>query len=253
MYFDGSLKLGEVGAGVLFISPEGKQLKYVLQILWQATNNEAEYEALIHGQRIVTFLRIKRLLVYDDSAVVINQVNKDWDCTKNNMDAYCAEVRKLEKNLQGLEILHVLRDSNIVADVLAKLGSDKAKVPPGVFVEELPSPSIKQPGGITPEPTAPTTQIMVITRSWTQDFIDYIKENKLLDNREEATRIIRRSKNYILVGDNLYRRATSSGVLLKCISREEGKEIIEEIHLGYCGNHTTSRTLVGKTFYTGFY
>ena len=47
MYFDGSLKLGRAGAGVLLISPEGKQLKYVLQILWQATNNEAEYEALI--------------------------------------------------------------------------------------------------------------------------------------------------------------------------------------------------------------
>jgi hypothetical protein len=92
MYFDGSLKLGGAGAGVLFISPEGKQLKYVLQILWQATNNEAEYEALIHGLRIVTSLGIKRLLVYGDSAVVINKVNKDWDYTKNNMDAYCAEV-----------------------------------------------------------------------------------------------------------------------------------------------------------------
>jgi ribonuclease HI len=72
MYFDRSLKLGGAGAGVLFISPEGKQLKYVLQILWQATNNEAEYEALIHGLRIMTSLGIKRLLVYDDSAVVIN-------------------------------------------------------------------------------------------------------------------------------------------------------------------------------------
>jgi hypothetical protein len=48
MYFDGSLKQGGASAGVLFISPDGKQLKYVLQILWQATNNEVEYEALIH-------------------------------------------------------------------------------------------------------------------------------------------------------------------------------------------------------------
>jgi hypothetical protein len=88
--------------------------------------------------------------------VVINQVNKDWDCTKN-MDAYCAEVRKLEKIFQGLEIMHVLRDSNVAIDVLAKLGSDRAKVPPGVFVEELPSPSIKQPGGITSGPPTPTT------------------------------------------------------------------------------------------------
>jgi ribonuclease HI len=59
MYFNGSLKLGGASAGVFFISLEGKQLKYVLQILWQATNNEAEYEALIHGLRIVTSLRIK--------------------------------------------------------------------------------------------------------------------------------------------------------------------------------------------------
>jgi ribonuclease HI len=49
MYFDGSLKLGGAGASVLFISPDRKQLKYVPQILWQAINNEAEYEALIHG------------------------------------------------------------------------------------------------------------------------------------------------------------------------------------------------------------
>jgi ribonuclease HI len=145
------------GTGVLFISLEGKQLKYVLQILWQATNNEAEYEALIHGLRIATSLRIKWLLVYGNSVVVINQVNKDWDCTKDNMDAYCAEVWKLEKNFQWLEILHILQDSNVAAEVLTKLGSDKAKVPLGVFVEELPSPSIKQPGEITSEPPATTT------------------------------------------------------------------------------------------------
>jgi hypothetical protein len=122
-----------------------------------------------------------------------------------------------------------------------------------VFIEELPSPSIKQLGRITPEPPAPTTQIMVITRSWAQDFIDYIKENKLPANREEATRIIRRSKNYVLVDDNLYKRAASLGVLLKCITREEGKEIIQEIHSGCYGNHAASRTLVGKTFCTSFY
>jgi hypothetical protein len=52
MYFDGSLKLGGANAVVLYISPNGKQLKYVLQILWQATNNEAKYEALIHGHQV---------------------------------------------------------------------------------------------------------------------------------------------------------------------------------------------------------
>jgi ribonuclease HI len=59
MYFDGSLKLGGPGAGVLFISPDGKQLKYILQILWQARKNEAEYEALIHELRVAITLGIK--------------------------------------------------------------------------------------------------------------------------------------------------------------------------------------------------
>jgi hypothetical protein len=94
---------------------------------------------------------------------------------------------------------------------------------------------------------------LVITISWTHDFIDYIKENKLPANKEEATRIIRRSKNYVLMGDNLYRRAASSGVLLKCVSSKKGKEILDEIHSGCCGNHVASRTLVGKAFRTGLY
>jgi hypothetical protein len=59
MYFDGSLKLDGGGAGVLLISPRGEQLKYVLQILWEVSNNEAEYEALLHGLRLAISLGIK--------------------------------------------------------------------------------------------------------------------------------------------------------------------------------------------------
>jgi ribonuclease HI len=63
MYFDGLLNLEGAGAGVLLISPTGEQLKYVLQIFWKVSNNEAEYEALLHGFRLAASLGIKRLLV----------------------------------------------------------------------------------------------------------------------------------------------------------------------------------------------
>jgi hypothetical protein len=59
MYFDGSLKLDDGGAGVVFISSRGEQLKYVLQILWEVSINEAEYEALLHGLRLAISLGIK--------------------------------------------------------------------------------------------------------------------------------------------------------------------------------------------------
>jgi ribonuclease HI len=107
MYFDGALNLKGAGAGVLLISPQGEQLKYVLQIHYKSSNNRAEYEALIHGLRIAVSLGIKWLLAFSDSKVVIEQVNKEWDCVKDTMDAYCVEIRKLEGHFEGIEFQHV--------------------------------------------------------------------------------------------------------------------------------------------------
>jgi hypothetical protein len=84
--------------------------------------------------------------------VVINQVNKSWDRNKENMDAYCLDVRKLENKFYGLEFHHVIRDNNVAADVLSKLGSTRAQVPAGVFVHELHTLSI-------PEPVPTTTDL----------------------------------------------------------------------------------------------
>jgi ribonuclease HI len=83
MYFDGSMNLEGAGTGVLFISPQGDHLKYVLHIHYKASNNNAEYEALIHRLCIVVSLGIKRLITYGDSKVVIDQVNKACDINKD--------------------------------------------------------------------------------------------------------------------------------------------------------------------------
>jgi hypothetical protein len=61
------------------------------------------------------------------------------------MDAYVAEIHKLENKFSGLEIHHVVRDNNVGANVLSKLGSDRANVPPGVFIQELHHSSIWTP------------------------------------------------------------------------------------------------------------
>jgi ribonuclease HI len=111
-------------------------------LLFPASNNAAEYEVLIHGLNIVVSLGIKRLMVYGDSLVVISQINKEWDCSNDSMVKYCTTVRKLEDKFEGLEFHHVERDHNAAADVLSKLGSSRAQVPSGVFVQEIPCPSI---------------------------------------------------------------------------------------------------------------
>jgi hypothetical protein len=81
-----------------------------------------------------------------------------------------------------------------------------------------------------------------------QPIIDYIHEQKVPSDKNKAKQLVRRAKTYVLVGDKIYRQGATSGVLMKCIPRDEGKDILEEIHEGVCGNHASSRTLVSKAF-----
>jgi hypothetical protein len=187
--------------------------------------------------------------------VVINQVNKSWGHNKENMDAYCLEVRMLENKVYSLEFHHIVCDNNVAADVLSKLGSTRAQVPARVFVHKLHTPPIPKPAPTTTNlaPPPASQEVMMIDAHWRQPFIDYIHEQKVPTDKNLPEPIIRRAKSYILVGEKLYRRGAISGVLMKCITREEGKDILVEIHKGICGNHASSRTLVSKAFRRAFY
>jgi ribonuclease HI len=274
MYFDGSLTIEGAGAGILFISPTNEQLRYILRIHFPASNNAAEYEACFHGLHIVVDLGIKRLYVHGDLALVINQLNKDWDTTSEKMDAYCKEIRKLEGKFYGIEYSHVVRDKNQAADVLSKLGSSRAQVPHDVFVQDLLKPSIKQEGdpvvekppdeplvAMVPSPTtmalSPTTvgpsQTSTKMADWRVTFIKYLTDGTEYSDRNENERLIRRSKQYLVVEGKLWRKNAKVEVLMKCIEQEDGIKLLEEIHSGTCGNHVASRTLVGKAFCAGFY
>jgi ribonuclease HI len=72
MYFDGSLNIDGIGAGVLFISLNKDELRYILRLYFPTSNNTVEYEACLHGIRITVELGVKHLYVYGDSALVIN-------------------------------------------------------------------------------------------------------------------------------------------------------------------------------------
>jgi hypothetical protein len=94
---------------------------------------------------------------------------------------------------------------------------------------------------------------MMIDVHWRQPFIDYIHEQKVPTDKNLPEPIIRRAMSYVLVGEKLYRRGAISAVLMKCVTREEGKAILVKIHKGICGNHASSRTLVSKAFRRAFY
>jgi ribonuclease HI len=144
MYFDGSILSTGEGAGIIFISPSGDRLRYAIRLHFPASNNMAEYEALIHGLRIAFDLGTRSLYVRGDSRLVIDQVMIDATCRNNKMVAYCDEVRKLKERLDDIELHHVLWHDNEAADFLAKLASSKGQAPPGIFINNAYEPSIKR-------------------------------------------------------------------------------------------------------------
>jgi len=150
----------------------------------------------------------------------------------------------------------VVRDRNQAADALSKIGSSRAQIPQGVFVLDIHTPNVgtdlvdKPPNeAMLIDDTTPTTS----SHDWRSPFIKYLSDGSGFQDKTENERLIRRSKNYILVGGKLMRKNASLEVLLKCISQDDGIKLLDDINAGSCGNHAASRTLVGKAFRAGFY
>jgi ribonuclease HI len=163
MYFDGSLMKTGAGAGLLFVSPLGKHLRYVIRLHFPVSNNVDEYEALVNGLRIAIELGVRRLDARGDSQLVIDQVMKNSHCRDRRMEAYCDEVRRLENKFYGLELNHIARWYHETADELAKIASGRTTVPPDVFSRDLHQPSVKiddapEPGEASAQPELPSVE-----------------------------------------------------------------------------------------------
>jgi ribonuclease HI len=125
MHFDGSKTKEGMGGGIVLTSPKRDQLKYVLQIHFAASNNVAEYEALVHGLKVAKEIGIHRNICYGDSDLVVQQVSGDWDAKDANMASYRFHVQQISGYFEGCEFHHIPRAENEAADVLSKLGSSR--------------------------------------------------------------------------------------------------------------------------------
>jgi hypothetical protein len=109
----------------------------------QASNNEAEYEALLHGMKMVKACGATRLKIFGDSNLVVQQVMNKCDAISDNMTAYRNLYYYLEGTFDGCEVSHVSRASNEEADILANIGSQCLPIPHRIFWEEIIERSIK--------------------------------------------------------------------------------------------------------------
>jgi ribonuclease HI len=289
LYFDGPVMKIGAGAGLLFISPLGEHMRYVMRLHFPASNNMAEYEALLYGLRIAIETGIKRLDVRGDSQLVIDQVMKNASCHDDKMEAYRNAVRALEDKFYGIELNHVPRRYNEKAYELTKIASARITIPPDVFARDVARPSVnleptpssqEEPSGAPSDPTGaepmdedPLNEAFVLSllevygvdeaeamdtepvpcaEDWRDKYTACMDLGELPLDRFEARRIARMAKSFALIDGELYKRA-ASGVLQRCVPIPQGHELLRDVHASVCGHHAAPHTLVGNAFHQGFY
>ena len=124
-------------------SPDGIDKEYALRFGFRASNNEAEYEAVIAELNLAHFMEADQLEVSSDSQLVVKQIEDSYEARGEKMILYLKKVRELLKKFVRVQVKHVPRSENSRADALAKLATasqeDLSRLTP---IEHLPEPSV---------------------------------------------------------------------------------------------------------------
>ncbi|XP_010462569.1 PREDICTED: uncharacterized protein LOC104743154 [Camelina sativa] len=151
LHVDGASSQHGSGIGIHLVSPTGEVLEQSFRLAFTASNNEAEYEALIAGMRLAGGIGVKKLQVFCDSQLVTHQFSGDYECRNDRMDVYLKVVQELSGSFESFELTKISRSDNAPADALAVLAStsdpDLRRIIP---VESIDQPSINLPTNIDP-------------------------------------------------------------------------------------------------------
>ncbi|XP_074346702.1 uncharacterized protein LOC141685507 [Apium graveolens] len=185
-----------------------------IHLKFYATNNDAEYEALINGLKLALEVGVVNLIVRSDSELVVNQVNGGFQARGPRTELYMRCARRLLGKFSSARLESVPREENSNADALAKTGSQMDSVQLGQI-----------PLGIQEVPSIPQV---------------------------EARRLRYQAAKYVEYDGVLYKRGFNQP-LLRCVDREEGNYILREVHEGICGNHSGGGSLAFKVLRQGYY
>ncbi|KAM2475571.1 hypothetical protein PS1_008152 [Malus domestica] len=86
------------GAGLVLMTPDKMAMEYAIRFKFKASNNEAEYEALLAGLRLAKHIGVKRIDIFSDSQLVVKQVTNNFDAKDSSMTAYLAQTQLLLKH-----------------------------------------------------------------------------------------------------------------------------------------------------------
>ncbi|GJT77637.1 reverse transcriptase domain-containing protein [Tanacetum coccineum] len=211
LFTDGSSCLEGLGAGLILTNPEGKEFTYALRFEFDASNNEAEYEALVPGLRAEQ-MGVKNLIAKVDSRLVASQINGLYEAKEQSMTQYLEKSRTLIGGFKKFSIEQVL-------------------------VETLKRKSIEE------------KEIIAIVEEegycWMTPLVEYLTEGTLLAKTKKARAIKIKARQYAMINGVLYKKSFLKP-WLRCVGLAHAEYVVREIHEGSCNMHSGLRSVVAK-------
>nr|XP_023886039.1 uncharacterized protein LOC111998168 [Quercus suber] len=183
VYVDGAVNHKGSGVGLMLVSPKKITIEKSLRLDFSATNNKAEYEALLMGMAMVRKMGGTVLEIFLDSRLVVGQVKREFEAKDERMQGYLRQVRHLQSEFESFNLLHIPRTENTHADSLATLATSSAQnLPRVILVEDLYKPA---------EVRGEAIQVHQIRAdpSWMDPVVLFLKEDVLPAKKSEADKI----------------------------------------------------------------
>ncbi|KAG7533301.1 Reverse transcriptase domain [Arabidopsis thaliana x Arabidopsis arenosa] len=290
LHVDGSSSKQGSGVGIKLESPTSEILEQSFRLLFKASNNEAEYEALIAGIRLAQGVGAEEIVAYCDSQLVVNQFSGDYEAKDARMEAYLRvnasrnEALKKTKKLSSLQDLEQRRvtvvnlrsscpplkrrksrGSNVSEPNISKESNSEEPV---ILSEGAIPETVTETGPSTEEDTLEPNEHpeqeprifhengQIPAKDWGTDWREpikhYILTGKLPKNKWQARKMRVVSAKFCLIKDALYKRGVSNPYLL-CIFGPEVEIVMSEVHEGLCGSHSSGRAMAFKIKRMGYF
>ncbi|XP_024013954.1 uncharacterized protein LOC112088034 [Eutrema salsugineum] len=270
LHVDSSSSKHGSGIGIRLTSPTGEILEQSFRLNFHASNNEAEYEALIAGIRLAQRIGVRKIRTFCDSQLVACQFNGEYEAKDGRMGVYLKVVRELVRKFDEFELTRFPRGENTSADALAALAStsdpDLRRTIPVEFIER---PSIEEVEGVRlinppeqepeddeaapmDEDASPAEPEYGCDKEWFGAIRVYIADGEVPTDKWEARKLKAQTARYVLVDGGVFKWRFSRP-LMTCVEGPEARKIMHEVHSGACGNHSSGRSLAIKIKRHGYF